>query len=303
MATTVLAEAIHYENGELVFLAPVGFVPGYQEPVRLQLHDGTTRDIKVLIKTSRNLGDGRFLGVGTVLDGLEADDKVVPVGQPEGALRQSPRIPYRTGVVGPNLPNYKALTLDCSLSGLQLQTDGALPVGEILQLNLDLRDNAEPVKCEARVAWCRHVPEDAKYRVGLEFVEPAVDLELALREVTADLLGTQFDSTPAGVLKAQLSHQGAGASMELVETMTPLPGKIQKSWMDQDRTLIVEIKLDGGDIHTVKIPNTKLLRDYRDKQGSEIAVMATSETGAVRRWRFLSYEQQPVLDVESALKT
>ncbi len=302
MATTVLAEAIHYEAGELVFLAPVGFVPGYHEPVRLQLHDGTTRDIQVKIKTSRNLGDGRYLGVGTVLEGLAPDDKVTAADTPDGSLRHAPRIPYRTGVVSPGLPNYKALTLDCSLSGLQLQTDGPLPVGEVLQLNLDLRDTGEPVPCQARVAWCRHVPEDSKFRVGLEFVEPAVELELALRQVTDDLLGTSHDHTPAGILKAQLSHSGSQPSTELVESLTPLAGKIQKSWMDHDRTLIIEIKLDGGDVHTVKIPTTKLLRDYRDKHGSTVAAMATSDTGSTRRWRFLNYEQQAVLDIESALK-
>lgn len=301
VGTTVLAEAIHYEAGELVFLAPLGFVPGYHEPVRLQLHDGTTRDILVKIKTSRSLGDGRYLAVGTVLEGLAPDDKVTSADTPEGALRHAPRIPYRTGVVSPALPNYKALTLDCSLSGLQLQTDGPLPVGEILQLNLDLRETGEPVPAQARVAWCRHAPDDGKYRVGLEFVEPAVELELALKSVTDDLLGTAYETTPAGVLKAQLSHQGAQASMELVEELTPLPGRIQKSWME-DRTLIVEIKLDEGDLHTVKIPFTKLMRDYRDKQGIQLAALATSETGTVRRWRFLNYEQQPILDVESALK-
>lgn len=302
MSTTVLAEPIHYEAGELVFLAPVGFVPGYHEPVRLQLHDGTSRDIQVKIKTSRNLGDGRFLGVGTVLEGLLPDDRVTPEEAPEGALRESPRIPYRTGVVSPGLPNYKAITLDCSLSGLQLQTDGPLPVGEELQLNLDLRDTGEPVPCTARVAWCRHAPDESKFRVGLEFVEPAVELELALREVTDDLRGMVFANTPAGVLKAQLSHQGAPASVEMVEELTPLPGKVHKSWMDQDRTLMVEIQLDEGDLHTVKIPLTKLLRDYRDKNGSQVAALATSDTSTTRRWRFLNYDQQAVLDVESALK-
>ncbi|MCE7869060.1 PilZ domain-containing protein [bacterium CPR1] len=300
MSTAVLAEAVHYEGGELVFLAPVGFVPGYLEPLGLPMPDGSTREIKLRVKTSRSLGDGRFLGVGSVLEGLAPDEQVVAQETPEG-LRQAPRVPYRTGVVSPELPNYKALTLDCSLSGLQLQTDGPLPVGQVIQLSLDLRESGEPVPCLARVAWCRHAPDDGKYRVGLEFVEPAVDLELALKSVTDDVLGTAFDKTPAGVLKAQLSHQGPARFETLEEELSPLAGKIQKSWMDQERALHVEVMLDSGQLETVKIPATRLLRDYRDKQGHEVAALGCSQSSGGKRWRFLNYEQQAVLEVECTL--
>jgi hypothetical protein len=151
------------------------------------------------------------------------------------------------------------------------------------------------------VAWCRHAPDDGKYRVGLEFVEPAVDLELALKSVTDDVLGTAFDKTPAGVLKAQLSHQGPARVESLEEELSPLAGKIQKSWMDQDRALHVEVLLDSGQLETVKIPATRLLRDYRDKQGNEVAALGCSQSSSGKRWRFLNYEQQAVLDVECNL--
>ena len=55
MSNSVVAEAIHFENGELVFLAPVAFVPGYLEPLLLELSDGTSRNVRVQMKTSRSL--------------------------------------------------------------------------------------------------------------------------------------------------------------------------------------------------------------------------------------------------------
>lgn len=298
MSNNVVAEAVHFENGELVFLSPVAFVPGYLEPLVLELSDGTTRPVRVQIKTSRSLGDGRFLGVGTVLEGLAADDKLPDPGEGVDALRHSTRVPYRTGVASPALPNFQAMTLDCSLSGLQLQTEGPLPVGQVLLLSLNLSESGPPVPCQARVAWCRHHEQDGKYRAGLEFVQPVVEMELALREAEAQAVAETAPS-PSPSLHGQLSHIPTIRTHPPGEKLSPLPGTIVNCAME-DRTLKVEIELLTGQTHTVAIQHTRSMTDLRDQYGSEISDLGYTEKLGGARYRFLTARRETVLDVEAA---
>lgn len=300
MSNAVVAEAVHFEQGELVFLSPVAFVAGYLEPLVLELSDGTTRDVRVQMKTCRSLGDGRFLGVGTVVDGLDPTEKLPDPGEGVDAQRQATRVPYKTGVASPALPNFKAMTLDCSLSGLQLQSDGPLPVGQVLLLSLNLSDSGPPVPCQARVAWCRHHEADGKYRAGLEFVQPVVEMELALRQ--AERTANEPEAPPSaetGSLQGQLSHIPTVRTHPPGEKLTPLPGVIQHCEM-QDRTLKVEVQLVSGQMHTVTILHTRTMRDLRDQNGSEISDLGYTETLGGARYRFLTPKRETVLDVEAA---
>lgn len=296
MSNAVVADAIHYENGELVFLSPVAFVPGYLEPLVLHLCDDTTREVRVRIKTCRSLDDGRFLGVGSVLEGLEMKEKLPEPGEGPEALRQTTRVPYKAGVASPALPNFKAVTLDCSLSGLQLQTEGPLPVGQVLLLSLNLSESGPPVPCQARVAWCRHHAEDGKYRAGLEFVQPVVEMELALREAASDQTATH--EQPSN-LQAQLSHLPHLKTHPVGEKLTPLPGEIQSCSM-QDRTLKVEVLLASGQMHVVTIDYTRSVRDNRDQLGSLISDLGYTETPGGARYRLLTPKREPALDIEAA---
>lgn len=295
MSNAVTAEAIHFENGELVFLSPVASVPGYLEPLLLELSDGTARDVRVQIKTSRSLGDGRFLGVGSVLEGLEPDEKLPEPGEGVEALRQTTRVPYKTGVASPALPNFSAMTLDCSLSGLQLQTEGPLPVGQVLLLSLNLSENGPPVPCQARVAWCRHHADDGKYRAGLEFVQPVVEMELALRQAEQEASAPN----PQPEIQGHLSHIPTLRTHPPGEKLSPLPGTIKNCVME-DRTLKVEVLLLSGQLHTVAIQHTRSMRDLRDQNGSEISDMGYTEMVGGARYRFLTAKREPVLDIEAA---
>lgn len=299
MSNAVVAEAVHYEKGELVFLCPVAFVAGYLEPLVLELSDGTTRDVRVQMKTSRSLGDGRFLGVGTVLEGLAPDEQLPDPGEGVDALRQDTRVPYKTGVASPALPNFKAMTLDCSLSGLQLQTEGPLPVGQVLLLSLNLSESGPPVPCQARVAWCRHHPEDGKYRAGLEFVQPVVEMELALRQAEQAATQPVPTSSDGVAIQGQLSHIPTLRTHPPGEKLTPLPGLIRSCEM-QDRTLKIEVELLSGQMHTVTIQHTRSMRDMRDQAGSEISDLGYTETIGGARYRFLTPRREPVLDIEAA---
>ncbi|MEW6278058.1 MAG: PilZ domain-containing protein [Candidatus Eremiobacterota bacterium] len=286
------AEAVHYEAGELVFLSTVAFVAGYLEPLSLLLGDGTQREIRVRIKTSRSLGDGRFLGVATVLEGL-APDEELPEPSDHEAGRAAPRVPYRTRVVSQSIPNYQGLTLDCSLSGLQIQADGPLPVGETLDLSLDLGETGPPMVCHARVAWCRHHPEDGKYRSGLEFVAPDEALESAIAQAVSEKAGQEARG------KAKVATSPHLRSQPLNEKLSPLQGVIQGCWMEE-RTLKVELLLAGGKPRTIPIPFTRAFRDRREQAGHQVVDLGISEAPGLARYRFLSPRNEVVLEVEAA---
>ena len=237
--------------------------------------------------------------MGSVLEGLAPDEKLPDPGEGVDALRQSTRVPYKTGVASPALPNFQAMTLDCSLSGIQLQTEGPLPVGQVLLLSLNLSESGPPVPCQARVAWCRHHETDGKYRAGLEFVQPVVEMELALRQAEQEAAAAAGQPAPTGSLQGQLSHIPTIRTHPTGEKMTPMPGHIQNCVME-DRTLKVEVLLVSGQLHTVTILHTRSMHDFRDQAGTEISDLGYTEKIGGARYRFLTPKREVALDIEAA---
>lgn len=81
-----------------------------------------------------------------------------------------------------DFPGFKALSVDYNALGLQVQTEGELPQGKVIALNIELEGGNLPrVLCQAKVCWCTQV-ERKRYLIGLEFVNLPPEIEDELQD-------------------------------------------------------------------------------------------------------------------------
>jgi len=108
---------------------------------------------------------GGYLYTGLVAEGLHDLAPGIRELAPEehGFLRAGERVPYSARVLSRELPNFRAVTVDFSPGGLQLETEGPVEVGSVIHLTLDGGYDTPGLTVKARVAW-----SSAK-RAGVEF--------------------------------------------------------------------------------------------------------------------------------------
>lgn len=108
----------------------------------------------------------------------------VPSSLPDSApVRRYPRQDCYWRVLSPGLPNYTALSVDFSLSGLQVETREALILGQVIGLHLEAPAEAgDGISLKARVAWC-HRKNHKAFRCGLEFRDLTPETLTKLRQL------------------------------------------------------------------------------------------------------------------------
>jgi len=99
---------------------------------RMAVQVGHGEPVEISVEACRNMGNGKHLVVGCPIEPLA---ELVPAKEVLGQ-RRHPRSRLCLRVMSPDLPGYVAMTMDCSDSGLQLETHQPLLVGEILHLQL-----------------------------------------------------------------------------------------------------------------------------------------------------------------------
>ena len=62
-------------------------------------------------------------------------------------------------------------TIDFSKGGIGLVSQKKLSVNKEIMLELDLRENEDPVFVRGKVQWVRPIDESSLYRIGLSFKE------------------------------------------------------------------------------------------------------------------------------------
>ena len=106
--------------------------------------------------------------------------------QKSAADRESERYDVAVRVKSRQLPGFRALTLDVSGSGLQLETQGMLEQGQVLVLELDFdREELPDFSCPAEVMWARGDDTSRHYLAGLAFRPPNDDERLHLARMGA----------------------------------------------------------------------------------------------------------------------
>ena len=88
----------------------------------------------------------------------------------EAITRDSERFDVIVRVKSRQLPGYRALTLDISGSGLQIETEGLLEKGKILDLEMEFdRPELPDFTCPAQVMWAKTDDSRRQHLAGLAF--------------------------------------------------------------------------------------------------------------------------------------
>lgn len=145
---------------------------GTQIPVRVSGANGRRTPAVPMIVVSCRPGEhggylvtGRFLVEHPDLSGFE-----IPPGMgTDSSLRADPRIDCHLCVISRDLPGYRAMTIDISEGGLQVEAPARVALGNSVLLRIEFDTAKLPaLEATATVAWCSKV-ERGRYRIGLQF--------------------------------------------------------------------------------------------------------------------------------------
>lgn len=209
--------------------------------------------------------------------------------QPE---RREPRQNTRFRVRSPLLPGYRAMTLDLSQTGVQLETDARLEVGAELELDLEFdREDLRDFRCLARVIWSSpdRGSRDTRFRTGLAFV-PADDTQRIALARTATVLQARSEADLETLLeearridperaetfarvRAQSKPTATSPStsnstrqarrvLPLLGVLIPLRIVMDGYQWDRKTQLLVVSFLDSTHEHRLYFPHCRLLTDY-----------------------------------------
>lgn len=163
-------EFIEIDGRQIGFQSQKENTVGQTVKVRVTLPGQPELTLPITIKSCR-AGERGFICYGEVpsVKGLERfQAKLSSDSKP----RREPRFLVGVRILSPELPSFKAISVDFSRSGLQLEAEGEVPLDTMLTLTLETEIRQIPsVICRARAVWCRPTGQFERCRVGLEFAE------------------------------------------------------------------------------------------------------------------------------------
>lgn len=156
--------------------------PGHVAKVKLQVFLGDTIQslpLEVVVDSARQLPDKSFLVVSKILGNSEETQQMITVidsaPRPDmGKLaRRSERIPIGLRCLSQQLPGFRAVTVDLSLHGAQIQCEGLLEIGSVMDITFELEMSDLPkLTLRAIAVWsCTEEERRKAYRGGVEFTE------------------------------------------------------------------------------------------------------------------------------------
>ena len=181
-----VVDLVDMKNNQVVFTSKKALRVGRDTPVRLsaQAPEGNSQLIpsRIFVQQARPLASGQVAYVGTLQTELPFQPVPVNNGDTE-ALRRGARVDMSLRVMSPDLPDFGGVSVDFSLTGLQLETRSAVSTGDVVRLTLDTNiEGLEYITVSARVAWSR--PEGRKsHRCGLEFRDQTPEVREQLEEL------------------------------------------------------------------------------------------------------------------------
>lgn len=182
-----VVDLVELKKNQVVFTSQKPLRVGRDTPVRLSLQapEGDSQLIasRIFVQQARPLASGQVAYVGTLQTELPFEPQ--PINNADcDALRRGARYDLSLRVMSPDLPDFGGVTVDFSLTGLQLETRNAVTTGQIVRLTLDTNiEELEYITVSARVAWCR--PEGRKsHRSGLEFRDLSPESREQLEELS-----------------------------------------------------------------------------------------------------------------------
>lgn len=248
--------------------------------------------------------------------------------------RAQPRQNSRFRVLSRELPGYRGVSLDFSQSGIQLETEGPLQVGQEMVLDMEFdREHLADFSCPARVVWC--APDrgrDTWFRTGLAFA-PTDEAQRTALARTATVLQARSEADLETLLDeakkldperaetfTRVWTQGKPATGSAPRRVLPLLGVYIPlrividgyDWNREPGFLTVRF-LDQRQKHHLHFPNCRLLTDYGcANQPTVTALFCTPHSEIIKRlpkptegegwkhYRFLQGDRQPVLELVSS---
>jgi hypothetical protein len=157
--------------------------------IKTEVPTGTTShtlQIPVNVRSVRRLESTKeFIVCGDVpsrSNPLEAVRQFIHTIDPDEykGARRRPRYKFSLRTLSKDFPGFRALSIDFNSLGLQVETEGPLPEGKLVSLDLEIGKADRPqLLCQAIVRWCRPI-ERKRFLVGLEFVGLAEELTAEL---------------------------------------------------------------------------------------------------------------------------
>lgn len=247
------------------------------------------RKVSVLVEHCRPVEDG-YLVVA------ESPDPVPELAsQPLLGERCEERLPQRFRVMSADLPNFTALSIDCSMRGLQLETTGPLSQGQLLSLALGLDPAGEDVPCEASVVWCQPCGEQL-YRAGLKLAYN-LKLHCEMKRLLEERMGR------APEVKAEVPEPArVCVDRELpppaAEEQAPLRAQITGYEM-QGESACIHLVTEEGELRELFVPRVLSLKDLRGVAGQQAGFLACQKFGERVRIKFLTPWLEPILEFET----
>lgn len=201
-------ELVELDERQLVFRSNRKFKEGTQTRVRVEIPPGSSKTTALDIQVSsvRSETDDVYVYVARLV-AVQFNEKIT--GE---QLRASPRRELSVRVISPKLPGFRGMTIDISATGLRLDMDGPLEVGQVIPITLEFdRFDLDSLECPAEVRWCRMSGVGrTRYMAGFHFLPTDEDMEKALHA-----MGAFFDANSRAGLKELLERSATIGSADL----------------------------------------------------------------------------------------
>ena len=205
-------ELVELDERQLVFRSNRKFKEGAQTRVRVEIPPGSakTTALDIQVNSVRSEDDGVFVYVSHLVS-MQFSEKIT--GE---ALRGAPRRELSVRVLSPKLPGFRGMTIDISATGLRIDMDGPLEVGQVIPITLEFdRFDLDSLECPAEVRWCRMSGAGrTRYMAGFHFLPTDEDMERALHA-----MGAFFEANSQFGLKELLERSATIGAADL----TPKP--------------------------------------------------------------------------------
>lgn len=280
-----VVELVDVKSSQVVFRSRKPLASGRPVAVRISTGNGRAVPARVSITASRPLGQG--FACSAFLEEDVALPEFGPMAGGDPFLRQATRLDCRLKVLSPGLPGFKAVTVDFSTGGLQVEAQGEVEVGRELPVRLEF-DSLPTLECQARVAWSRGGRRDGRVLLGLQFVHLTPESRTNLAQFEQFLLARDKTS----LLKRSL---GAGPALNANATAPPC-GQVLSYAVESGQATVV-FRTHQGPTLRMRFQDYRGLTDRGRAAGREIQSLRDVPANGFTRYQFLDGREQVVLEV------
>jgi hypothetical protein len=248
--------------------------------------------VKVSVTASRPLGQG--FACSAYLEENVALPEFGPLAGGDPFLRQTTRLDCRLRVLSPGLPGFKAVTVDFSTGGLQVEAQGEVAVGRELPVRLEF-DSLPTLECAARVAWCgpsapRRGGPGGRVLLGLQFVHLTPDDRAILARFEEFLLNRDKTS----ILKRSLGSDGPRNGNAAAAC-----GQVISYSVEAGQATVL-FRTSQGPTLRMRFSEYRGLTDRGRAAGRTIGALRDVPADGFTRYQFLDEREQVVLEVLAA---